>query len=111
MSILNQKHCCEVMEGILERSSEGALTFKYINNIRMYLVNEVIKDKNRLVFNGCNKILYCPWCGTKLPESLGDKIDEVLEKEYNLIDAWSDENKNKIPAEFQTDEWWKKRGL
>jgi hypothetical protein len=52
---------------------------------------------------------YCPWCGTKFPSSLYDEWDDVVEKEYHMDRA-------KIlvkdaPAEMQTDEWWKKRGL
>jgi hypothetical protein len=50
-------------------------------------------------------IYHCPWCGKKLPESKRDlffcTIEALGYKSY-------DEN---IPPEFQTDEWWRKRGL
>jgi hypothetical protein len=54
---------------------------------------------------------YCPWCGTKLPESLFDTRFDILEKEYGIDSPYDDKQKDKIPAEFLTDEWWKKRGL
>ena len=58
-------------------------------------------------------ILYCPFCGTKLPSSL-DEVDmePFLRKEY----GWTDNDcwgypMRELPEEFKTDEWWKKRGL
>jgi len=54
---------------------------------------------------------YCPWCGSKLPSSLRDKWFDILEKEYGLDSPDSVDQCNKVPAEFLTDEWWKKRGL
>ena len=53
-------------------------------------------------------INYCPWCGSKLPEVLGNVFFETLEKEYNIE---ADLELKNIPHEFQSDEWWKKRGL
>jgi hypothetical protein len=42
---------------------------------------------------------------------LKDEWFDILEKEYELDNpAWDLEQKEKIPAEFKTDEWWKKRG-
>jgi uncharacterized protein DUF6980 len=54
-------------------------------------------------------IYFCPWCGTKLPVSLADDWYDILEKEYNIDDPVVDTHK--VPPEFQTDEWWRKRGL
>ena len=53
---------------------------------------------------------YCPWCGTKLPESLSSKWMDVLRDEYGITDPNFDEA-DKVPAEFRSDEWWKRRGL
>ena len=55
-------------------------------------------------------IKYCPWCGKKLPDGLDELWEEVLEKEFGITRPF-DEDKEKIPPEFKTDEWWKKRGL
>jgi len=61
-------------------------------------------------------LFYCPWCGKKLPETLGDEWEEILKKEYNLtINNFFDKkgrwDELKIPEELRTDEWWKKRNL
>lgn len=51
---------------------------------------------------------YCPWCGTKLPESLREIYFETLEKELGID---NDDNDLELPEEMRTDAWWKKRGL
>ena len=53
---------------------------------------------------------YCPWCGVKLPQDLNDVWFELLEDEFGIKDP-TNEDKDKVPKEFKTDEWWKKRGL
>ena len=58
----------------------------------------------------CCPINYCPFCGTKLPRELWDEWLDTLEKEYGIEDP-TDSEREKVPAEFWTDEWWKKRGL
>lgn len=56
------------------------------------------------------QIYYCPWCGTKLPSSLSDEWLDILEKEYGLEDPVHSD-RAKVPPEFWTEEWWKKRNL
>lgn len=51
-------------------------------------------------------IKYCPYCGEKLPEQLRDKWFGELEK-LGILDPFN----NKVPAEFHSDRWWKKRNL
>jgi hypothetical protein len=45
------------------------------------------------------KIAFCPWCGTRLPESQRDRWFDELERRG--VDPWSDE----IPAEFRDGRW------
>ena len=52
---------------------------------------------------------YCFWCGAKLPEDLGDEWAKILKEDYNLDNPFKDWDR--VPDEFKTDEWWKKRGL
>lgn len=58
-------------------------------------------------------IIYCPYCGAKLPKELEDyDMEPFLRTEY----GWTDEDcwgypRRELPEEFKTDEWWKKRGL
>jgi len=74
--------------------------------------------------DGRQAIYGCPWCGAKFPESLVDKYLEVLEKEYSIVyedfsgkyleyseDATVEDKEVKLPEEFKSDKWWKKRGL
>lgn len=60
---------------------------------------------------GSQAIHNCPWCGFQLPSLLTDKLEEVLLSEFGIDDMCDKEQKKRIPAEFLTDEWWKKRGL
>jgi Domain of unknown function (DUF6980) len=55
---------------------------------------------------------YCYLCGKKFPFDLNDEWERILREEYNIDDPYNDKEQIKrIPAEFQTEEWWKKRGL
>lgn len=55
-------------------------------------------------------IYYCPFCGTYLGKQLFNEWYDTLEKEYGIISPRHNE-RDKVPPEFWTDEWWKKRGL
>lgn len=60
-------------------------------------------------------ISFCPWCGSKLPEPLDP--DETIEKEYgaDYLRPYYDPMYRPLPEDvdkdFQSDAWWKKRGL
>lgn len=85
-----------------------------VNDQRVQIgYNPVTKDYFIPLLHNCKItslqcLFYCPWCSKKLPTGLRF---EVLEKEYGLDDPDSKEQKLLIPKEFETDEWWKKRGL
>lgn len=88
-------------------------TFKsFLNDCKVGLEYE--KDERRfsiLIKKGSQGINNCPWCGAKLPSHLAEKREEILLNEYGIDDMYDTEQAKKIPAEFFTDEWWKKRGL
>ncbi len=46
-------------------------------------------------------ISFCPFCSTKLPESLRDRWFEEMDKLG--IDSWNEE----IPEKYKTDEWYR----
>ena len=46
-------------------------------------------------------IRFCPWCGIQLPESR--RAEWFARIEALKIDPWSDD----VPAEYQTDEWYR----
>jgi hypothetical protein len=60
---------------------------------------------------GGEQIQYCPRCGKKYPKELSDEWFDILEKEYGLDDPNALDQRDRVPKEFWTDEWWKKRGL
>ena len=90
---MSQKHCCKQMEFLLQ---EGKVAFEYIARFREYSMdirgNDVVSQK----------MIYCPWCGKKLPDSLRDAC--ALEIESLGYDGIFDES---IPDKYQTDEWWR----
>jgi len=46
-------------------------------------------------------IVFCPWCGARLPDSLRNEWFDALEK-HGL-----DPDGGDIPEKFVTDRWWK----
>ncbi len=91
-------YCCQAMKGYIE--SEDSLIL-YQPYFRVYAV--------KVGNNIAQQIHFCPWCGKILPHDLSNSFFETVRKELGL-DGNLSEIKN-LPTEFQTDEWWKKRGL
>lgn len=56
------------------------------------------------------KICYCPWCGHKFHEMPDEAWSTILREEYGITDPIV-HDRDKVPPEFWTDEWWRKRGL
>ncbi len=112
MSLKN--FCCKKMQSEQKEISDDTHidhSVIYRQRYREYFIytNEEERHPDE-PFNMLADIFYCPWCGTKLPKSLPDEWDDILEKEYGIEDP-TDSDREKVPAEFWTDEWWKKRGL
>ena len=62
---------------------------------------------------GQQTLRYCPFCGERLP-NLCNRYLDVIEDELGekfIPQSWSPEDRKHLPQEFQTDEWWRKRGL
>ena len=47
---------------------------------------------------------YCPFCGKKFPDNLMDAYYYAIRDDTGKV-------LDPLPKEFETDEWWKKRGL
>lgn len=105
--------CCEKMKQqaleLKQNEKEKSHTVTYDQSWRTYTISFVYYDSDAASDMAC-EIHYCPWCGYKLPNELTDKWFEVLKEEYGIEDP-SEEDKDRVPEEFRTDEWWKKRGL
>lgn len=98
-SIYEGKYCCEAMDVSLQEPEIFGIY--YDEKFREYTV-----DMNGVGF----KMKYCPSCGTKLPVSLRKKWFDELSKILGFeVDVSID--KRKVPKEFISDIWWKKRGL
>jgi hypothetical protein len=104
----NPKHCCKLMDLFLK---DIRIPIRYSPSYHEYYILMLENGEQRGQMLAVQGIDYCPWCAKKLPESLRDKWFETLEKEYGLDDPDSKEQQKLIPKEFETDEWWKKRGL
>ncbi len=92
------KHCCKLMD-LYVGMEESSMS--YYPKYREYGIS-VIGEK------AYHRISHCPWCGKKLPESLNDQWFEIMFDMFEDLDGYADP---RIPEEFKTDEWWKKRGL
>ncbi len=94
------KHCCDEMRFHLK---EGKLHFGYNPVYRDYFICHLKNTgaDRQLIWN-------CPWCGVKLPKSLGEAHFDILCEMFEDYDGNKDP---RTPEEFKTDEWWKKRGL
>ncbi len=84
---------------------------KYISKIRYYTMSAPKKLLKKNEIGPGYAVLFCTYCGTKLPQNLAEEWADILEQEYEITDPSESKQKNLIPAEFKTDEWWKKRGL
>ena len=96
------KHCCLDLEYVLDNGDE----LGYHSATRGYCLHFT---SNKSGHSG-KTIGYCPWCGVKLPSDLGNLWFKVLREEHGIEDP-TVYDKDKVPPEFHTDEWWKKRGL
>lgn len=88
--------------------------YQFLNDCKVGL--KYHKDSREFTFlisrnMGRMGIYNCPWCGFKLPESLRSMRFDILEQEYGLDAPHEKDQVAKTPAEYLTDEWWKKRGL
>ena len=94
-----KEHCCNQMEYFLE---EDKVDIVYYSERRHYAICLKADTTTQM-------IEYCPWCGMKLPESLWsiwyETVLEIVGEGFLSADD------PRLPEEFKTDEWWRKRGL
>ena len=119
--------CCENMEEAIRRQNNPepsdlpeVLMYDPVERLYGYYLTQRKVINDSLI----RPIYYCPFCGSKLPAWLGGEKDEYnieLEKTlgregyealfYERADVGWCLDRAKTPKEFQTDEWWIKRGL
>jgi hypothetical protein len=90
------KYCCEQLVKQLENQELGLV---YISKFREFGIR---------YFDGGSsfqEIQFCPWCGCKLPPSLRDDwFDKIEMLGFDLGDEG-------IPAQMNTDEWWRNENI
>lgn len=89
-------HCCEQMNFHIHEKEK---IIYYDSVLKEYAI--------RVTKNAIQCISFCPWCGSRLPDDLRDKWFNEME----VLGIDPHREARKIPKEFKTDEWWKKRGL
>ena len=91
--------CCLTLDATLKNPLEFSIF--YDTKFREYYVNAK---------NAGFEMSYCPFCGKQFPKSLRDKWFDELSKILGFeVDICID--RRKIPKDFKSDIWWKKRGL
>lgn len=98
---MSRYHCCEEMA---LHVAEGEVAITYNPEFREY---HILVIRNGQVANPRQKIAYCPWCGTRLPNSLSN---EWFERIWSLGLDPSDPHVQ-IPKEMKSDAWWRSEGL
>lgn len=100
----NGPHCCLSTHLAVDKSDPENISPDYYNpKFRAYYLKAVRG-------HGAEQIYFCPRCGKKYPKELSEEWFDILEKEYHINDPLSN-YREQAPTEFDTDEWWKKRGL
>ncbi|HZV68682.1 MAG TPA: hypothetical protein VFG10_04030 [Saprospiraceae bacterium] len=96
------KHCCLMMA--LQISQPNTMPDGKDDHDIIMNYNEIFDEYGIPIYDGGTSVLqimYCPWCGNKLPVS---KRDQWFEKFGEL--AYEDDN-SKIPDQYRSDQWWR----
>jgi len=106
MKKLKHEYCCDLMNYHLDFKLQRESEFiEYQAETRDY----------QLILHGSwygshLSLLFCPWCGAKLPKELGEEWRVIIKEKFGLNNVYREEFES-LPEEFRTDQWWKKRGL
>ena len=96
-------HCCDRMRLELRKSAPSTGRGWPPDALIAYLPK--FDEYGLVVHDGGSsmvQIQFCPWCGTRLPESRRDQWFETLQNRG--VDPMSDP----VPPEFQSDAWYRK---
>ena len=95
---MNSKICCDTMYNIIENCK----VIEFVDYTREY--DLVTSDKTVKALN------FCPFCGQKLDKRLNTEYYDILYNEYGIEYPEANEA-DKVPEEFKSDKWWRKRDL
>jgi hypothetical protein len=97
------KHCCDRMRAELRKDELQEDGSQSTDALVTYVPN--FDEYGLIIHDGGSSMIeihFCPWCGTKLPESKRDQWFAELEKRG--IDPHSD----LVPPDFQSEAWYSK---
>ena len=101
-----KQHCCIQMTKMVHYQCKQHISpFECPDHLIYY--NSRFDEYGIIVHDGGSStvlIHFCPWCGTRLPESKRDRWFQELERL-----GFDDPTEKNIPSEFLTDEWYKNR--
>jgi hypothetical protein len=101
-----KEHCCQRMQQATNCTctdhpvSHGCPDCLISYNAKFDEYGIIIHDGGSSVLT----IEFCPWCGSKLPNSRRDEWFDDLEK-IGITDPCE----QTMPTEFLTDEWWRNK--
>ncbi len=95
---MKNNFCCDDMSNLVEKYD----VIEFVDYTREYDLVTSAKTAKQLRF--------CPFCGKELGESLNSEYYGILFREYG-IEYPEGKEADKVPPEFKSDEWWRKRGL
>ncbi len=101
---MSKKLCCDMMEDqISHKCPDHENPFDCPDNLISYTA--MFDEYGIIIHDGGTSVIginFCPWCGSKLPESKRDRWFEELEK-LGFTDLFIQD----IPEKFKTDEWYR----
>ncbi|WP_129691481.1 DUF6980 family protein [Gottfriedia acidiceleris] len=102
---MKKKHCCELMTyNVNYVCKQHEDPFDCPDNLVFYLAK--FDQYGIIIHDGRSsfiEIMYCPWCGTKLPMSKRELWLDTLEKL-----GYDEPFEQDIPEEFESDKWYNK---
>lgn len=99
------QHCCDRMKAEVDRKCDVHPRRADCPDALVDFA-ENLEEYGLLVHDGTSsiiRILYCPWCGSRLPESRRDEWHETL------ISAGIDPLGDDVPEEFYSSAWYKSK--
>lgn len=106
----NNLLCCKKLQDIIE-NIDAPIEYEPRTREVVLVVPKQYNNPSetcRMAFT----ISHCPACGTAFPPPLLETWYDLVEHSYGAQE-WpiNAEKLSRLPPEFRTDEWWKKRGL
>lgn len=98
------EHCCETMQlQVAYKCTQHLDPFECPDSLIHY--SEVFDEYGIIIHDGgaaFMAISFCPWCGTKLPDSKRDRWFDELEAL-----GFDEPSEQDIPPQYQSGEWYR----